>query len=169
MENIKTNRLILRKPRKSDSKALLTLLNNKDIQTYLPNWYCKDSNDINAFFSEIVEYTDYEEVFLFVIEDISTKYIVGIIDSTIFIDGSASICYAVKESARGRGIMPEALQAFITFLYNNATANVHSITFLIRKDNNSSLKVMKKLEIPYQCDFSMYHEFKLSLEEGLPF
>ena len=168
MENIKTNRLILRKPRKSDSKSLLTLLTDEDIRIYLPDWYCKDSNDIKAFFSEIVEYTDYEKVFLFVIEDISTKEIVGIIDSSIFSDGSCPICYAVKESARGRGIMPEALQAFITFLYNNTTADVHSVTFMIKKDNNSSLKVMEKLEIPYQCELGIYHEFELSFEEELP-
>ena len=165
MENIKTDRLILRKPQQSDASLLFPLLNDKLLEIYIPHLYSPNSNDIRDFLYYSCTLCDYQTDFCFIIEELKSKDIVGIIEAYILSNNTISISYAVKESARGKGYMPESLQALLQYFKDNT--NAYAAEFSIRYDNYSSINVMKKLGIPFNKDTETYIYFRLPLKEKL--
>ena len=167
MEIIKSDRLILRKPKTSDAVSLLSLLNDDKIAIYTPHLSFNSINEIKRFLHYYVRPCDYKHDFCFVIQDLITKDIVGIIDSYQFLASSLenhiAVSYAAKKSTRGRGIIPEALKLFLLHLHNNS--NVKFAEFSIREDNLASLRVMEKLNIiPYE-KIGNYIYYNISLQE----
>lgn len=165
MENIKTDRLILRNPISSDKTLLLKLLSDHQIREFVPHIYNNNLEDIEMFISSYYS-SDFEVDFCMIIEEQKSNDIVGILEGLVYSDGSTEISYAIKSSARGNGFMSEALKGFITYLYNET--NINSIDFLIRLDNNSSVRVMEKLNIPLDKKLLKYFNYKLSLEKEPP-
>ena len=165
MEIIKSDRLILRKPKKSDTANLLPLLNDKKIHEYVPNLFYTTTSEIRQFIKFYIKASDYKNDFCLLIQDIKTKEILGIIDAYIYCSNeyTIGISYALKESVRGRGIMIDALKAFLMYLHSNS--NAICAEFSIREDNISSLRVMEKLNIPSTGKSGNYIYFSLSLKQ----
>lgn len=152
MEIIKTDRLILRQPQSSDKQTLSIILDDNTVKKYFPK--------VSLF---LRFNCDYKNNFYFIIEEINSGKIIGLIYSNLFIDSSASTSYIIKAEERGKGYMPEALKAFIIYLYNNKVT--HSMRFAIMKSNRASKKVMNKLKIHSNYSTKYYKYYTLSLQE----
>lgn len=165
MEKIKTDRLILRKPKRSDAELLLPLLSDDKIEEYVPGLSHRTVAEIRNFIKFYVKESDYKNDFCLLIQDLKTKEILGIIDAYVYFnfEDTVAISYAIKESARGKGIIAEALKSFLIYLHNNCNAKYAE--FSIRDDNNSSLKVMEKLNISPHDKTGNYIYYSLSLKE----
>lgn len=165
MEKIKTDRLILRKPKRSDIELLLPLLSDDKIEEYVPGLSYKTIDKIKDFIKFYIKKTDYKNDFCLLIQDLKTKEILGIIDAYIYCSNkyTIGISYGLKESARGKSIILEALKSFLTYLHINSNAKYAE--FSIREDNTSSLRVMEKLNIPSTGKSGNYIYYRLSLKE----
>lgn len=161
MEIIKTNRIILRKSQNSDIAQILSILNNQDVKQYTPGLYLEKTEDIIVFLNNIKK--DSLNEFFFVIEDISSKKIVGIIHSYLSIEYDACTSYVTKAEERGKGYMTEAVKAFILYLYNKKISP--SAYFYINVENEASIRVMEKLKIPLVFASNGYIHYSLSLLE----
>ena len=164
METIKSDRLVLRRPKKSDALRLISVLNDELVAKYIPHWSCKTLEETKSLLNLSIELCDYENDFCFIIKE--HKNVIGIIEAYVQSDNIMSISYAIKESARGNGYMTEALKTFIQHLQR--TTNVNAIEFSIRNDNASSKQVMQKLGISVYNVVKTYTHFRISLKEALP-
>lgn len=163
METIKTDRLVLRQPKKSDKKLLFSLLNDNKIQEFLHHIYCENSSDIDEFIS-LSHLSDFQSDFCFILENKKSKEIVGLIEAYVTSDNILSVSYAIKESARGNGFISEALKAFIIYIFSKKL-NILYIEFSIRKDNNASINIMKKLNVPLYRSMLKYNSYRLTMQE----
>lgn len=166
MENIKTNRLILRKPQESDAGLLFPLLNDKLIGEYIPHLSSQSSSEIKDFLYYARTLCDYKTDFCVMIEESESKDIVGLMEAFVLSNNTISISYAIKKRARGNGYMPEALRAFIQYLKNDT--DIQAVEFSIRYNNSSSISIMEKLSIPFFKTAGTYIHYRLSLKEELP-
>lgn len=152
MEIIKTDRLILRQPQSSDRKELSLILNDDTVKKYFPK---------ADFFLKFN--TDYKNNFYFIIEELNSGKVIGLIHSKLLIDYTACTSYIIKAEERGKGFMPEAIKAFILYMYEKKVAP--SIKFAIMKDNKSSKRVMNKLKIQSNYSTGYYRYYALSLRK----
>lgn len=156
MELIRSKRLILRKARKNDECEILQLLRDTEVKKYLPGLSYYSTENMNSF----LELSNSKDVYMFIIEDISSKRIVGIIHAykTIF---PYLICsYLIGANYRGYGFMPEALDIFVKKIFEKNIAN--AITFQIKKNNLSSLRVMYKINANIVYDDNEFLHFRIS-------
>lgn len=161
METLKTERLILRRLQKdSDRQEILSILNDIKVGEYVPNLYFKTLDELNIYLEASF---DYKNEFFFIIEDIVSKKLVGIIESYLYIGYVAHTSYIIKSEYRGKGYMPEAVKAFAYYMYDNGIAS--SISFSIDKKNHSSKKVMKKLKIKVAVNTPKFYHYSLSLSK----
>lgn len=165
MEIIETDRLILRKPNLSDAKSLLPLLSDKDVKNFNRGLHRSTLQDIISYI-EIVNTYDYPMDICLVIELKKSKHIVGIIEGFV-LENIFPISSACMKSERGNGYIPEATKAFIRYLQSNY--HLDSVNFSIKKENESSKRVMEKLGITADLDEGDYISFSMSLKEELPF
>ena len=163
METIKTDRLVLRQPQKSDKELLFPLLNDNKVQEFLSHMHCKSTTDIDEFIT-LSHLSDFKSDFCFILETKETKEIVGVIEAYVTSDNILCVSYAIKESARGNGFICEALKEFIIYIFIK-NLNILYVEFSIRKDNNSSISIMKKLNIPLYRNMLKYNSYRLSMQE----
>ena len=69
MRAIKTNRLILRKPKKSDYKDLFAVLNDNILQTYIPTLYCGTIDEVKEWLFFNINYFVWPMNFTLVIQE----------------------------------------------------------------------------------------------------
>ena len=167
MRAIKTNRLILRKPKKSDYKDLFAVLNDNILQTYIPTLYCGTIDEVKEWLFFNINYFVWPMNFTLVIQESEFQEIVGLIYAYSFDSKELSLCYVIKNNKRHNGYIVEALKHFIKFVYKNST--LKEISFSIRNDNVSSISVMKKLCINQTAVNGNYLKYSLSLQDKLPF
>lgn len=163
---IETERLILRKPELSDANSLLPLLSDSKVQKFTPGLYCASINNVISYLQIVSKY-NYSKDLCFVIESKSSNEIVGIIEGYCTSDNIFPISYACIKSARGNEYIPEALKAFINYIY--FSCNFCSASFSIETVNLPSQRVMKKLGIKLVHKNKNYKEYFVSLQEGPPF
>lgn len=164
MENIKTDRLILREPKSSDKEELFYLLNDKDTKKYVALFDFEDIDDLDFLLSVPV---DYENDFFYIIQNNKKEEIIGMIYAYISIGYVANVIYATKSDQRKKGFMSEAIKAFINYLYNKKDINY--VCFTIHISNTASQKVMEKLNIESSLKIEDYIHYSLSLQEEPPF
>lgn len=166
METIKTDRLVLRQPQKSDKDLLFSLLNDTKVQEFLTHIYCENTSDIDEFIY-LSHLSDFKNDYTFILESIDSKEIIGLIEAYVTSDKILSVSYAIKESARGNGFICEALKAFIIYIFLR-NLNILCIEFSIRNDNIASKSIMKKLNIPLYQIMRKYNSYRLSMQEKPP-
>lgn len=160
MELLKSERLILRKPKKNDECEILKLLRDPKVKKYLPGMFYYSMTDIDSF----IELSSSNDVYMFVIEDVSSKHIIGIINAYKAICPYLICSYLIGADYRGYGFMPEALDIFIKNIFEKNIAN--AITFQIEKNNLSSLQVMKKINSDIVYDDENFLHFRISQKES---
>lgn len=158
LEDLRTDSFVLRKLKDSDKKDLLEVLNDSSVQHYIPGLFSSTLEDLH----HIYILSNLNNTLLLVIEDISSKKVIGVILAHIDSDLLGYVSYVVHKDFRGKGVMSEALKIFIRYVYINKLARC--IQFSVNFNNKSSLQVMNKLHIPFY-----YRFFHLSLTEELPF
>lgn len=163
METINTNRLILRQIQESDKELLFPLLTDNLVQEFIPYIYCENTSDIDEFIF-LEQPSDFENDFCFILESKETKEIIGLIKAYVTLDKILCVSYAIKESARGNGFICEALKAFIMYIFLKEL-NILYVEFSIRKDNQPSVTIMKKLNVPLYLKKANYNNYRLSMQE----
>ena len=163
MEIIITDRLVLRQPQKSDKDSLFSLLNDYKVQEFLTHIFCESISDINEFLF-LSELSDFETDFCFILESKENKEIIGLIEAYVTSDNILCISYAIKESYRGKGFICEALKEFIIYVFQK-NLNILFVEFSIRNDNNSSIHIMRKLNIPLYRKMMKYSSYRLTMQE----
>ena len=163
METIKTDRLVLRQPQESDKDLLFSLLNDPKVQEFLTHIYCENASDIDEFIT-LSHLSDFESDFCFILENKESKEIIGLIEAYVTSDKILCISYVIKESARGNGFICEALKEFIIYIFLKKL-NILFVEFSIRNDNNSSMNIMRKLNIPLYRQMLKYNSYRLSMQE----
>lgn len=167
MKAIETNRLILRKPKRSDSKDLFSVFNDDKLQIYIPTLYCNTINDVKRWIDLTTHFFNMKMDFALVIQEINSKEIIGVIHAYSLEQTKLSISYVIKADKRGHGYMVEAIKYLIKYLYHQAFFT--EILFDIRYDNVASIAIMRKLKIPKISIKENYFKYSLSLKNKLPF
>lgn len=159
---LRTDTFVLRELKNNDEEDLSVILNDSEIKRYIPGLALA----YKGGFEQLIILSNFNQSLLLVIEDITSKKVIGII--YIYIDNlSSSVHYALASEYRGKGIMPKALKLLVGYLYEQQLVN--NITFHISIYNKSSLTIMKKLYIPIFKEYDEEYVFRLQLTEELPF
>lgn len=156
---LKTDTFILRELKDSDEKDLYKICNQIHIQKYIPGFYMKTLRDVNHIFI----LANSNKNILFLIQDYDEK-VIGLIFAYINLNSDfANISYLIDENERGKGIIPEAIKVFIEYLYSYKL--VFNINFYININNHASIRVMRKLNIPFILNEEECLNFYLSLSK----
>lgn len=135
-----TERLILRKARKTDVTDLLTLVNSNYVQKY--NVMLPYTRDI--FIEELDRFSITQG---FCIVEKASRKAIGVIhidpDRIRYGVNSALISYWLGEKYAGKGYMSEALHAALTHCFNFYHYDI--ITARVFAENEKSHKLIKKL------------------------
>lgn len=160
---------MLRKANEEDiySESLFNLLNDDLIEEYIKPLYCKDFSELKRIVHHSRDLCDFQKDFCYFLEELSSGELIGIIDAYVESD---TICLsaAILADYRGNGFMPEATIGFLLYLKENHSEILYA-EFLIKEDNESSLRIMDKLNIPLSREMVNYFYYRLPLYEELPF
>lgn len=163
METINTNRLVLRQPQKSDKDLLFALLNDTKINEFISHIYCETLSDVDEFIF-LSHLSDFKSDFCFILESKETKEIVGLIEAYVTSNNILCVSYATKKNSRGKGFICEALKAFLFYIFIK-NLNILFVEFSIREDNQPSVSIMRKLNIPLYRQKANYNDYRLSMKE----
>lgn len=143
-----------------DKEKLFLTLNDEEVKKHIPVLYAKKIENIDT----IIDIANSNDVIFFVIEDKQTNELLGIILAYKHFVNTAICTYLIRKEYRGNGIIYYALKMFIKYLYSIKFSK--AITFQISADNSSSLRIMEKLNIPfnYFAGINMYYELSLEKE-----
>lgn len=176
---IETGRLILRRFRKEDAEPMFRNWASDSEVTRFLTWPPHESSDITARVMEswIAGYEDPKN-YQWAIEWKEISEPIGSI-SAVKIDSetvSVTIGYCIGRTFWGKGIMPEALKAVITYFFEEV--GVNSVNACHDPRNPNSGKVMRKCGMTYEgtwreggvnnqgiCDESWYSILKNEYEE----
>ena len=138
MENITTERLILRRFRQTDKKQYTKILTNPAVYKYLG-----DGLGCTSEFAEkiLTNYTFSRGIFA-VIERDSNK-VIGHCGIRPIPDGRIELLYAYEPSAWGKGYGTEAGRAVLE--YGKAHFEIDEIIAMAYLENPGSIAIMKKL------------------------
>lgn len=146
---IKTERLILRKFTKDDTTALFEILNDPEVNTFLPWFTIKNHYEANIFLQErFLTHYDKHSAYLYAIclqEDNKPIGYVSLSDNM-----SHDFGYALKKEFWHKGIVSEASRAVVERIKN---AGYLYITATHDKNNPYSGEIMKKLNMSYKYSY----------------
>jgi [ribosomal protein S5]-alanine N-acetyltransferase len=146
---IKTERLILRKFIKTDADALLEILNDEEVNTFLPWFPLKNLDEAKAFLQErFLSYYDMPSIYRYVVclkEDNKPIGYVWLANNE-----SRDFGYGLKKEFWHKGIITEASKAIVERVKN---AGYPYITATHDVNNHRSGEVMKKLGMIYKYSF----------------
>jgi len=140
-----TERLTLRKLSKSDSKEILQLRSNPEINKFLDREPGKTINDASNFIKNIIE-SQNDELFYWAITKTGKEKLIGTICLFEF-SGDPKKCeigYELLTEYQGQGIMIEAARKIIEFA--GKTLGLNMIDAITHKDNQSSTELLLKLD-----------------------
>ncbi|TPG42066.1 GNAT family N-acetyltransferase [Flavobacterium pectinovorum] len=139
-----SERLTLRKLSKSDSEEILQLRSDIEINKFLDRKPCKTVEDALNFINSIIE-NESEELFYWAITKTGEDKLIGTICLFEFLDNlkKCEIGYELLTEYQGKGIMIEAVEKVIEYAIK--TLEINTIDALVHKDNQSSTKLLQKL------------------------
>lgn len=139
-----TERLTLRKLSKNDSKEILQLRSDTEINKFLDRRTCKTIEDALKFINSIIE-NGSDELFYWAITKTGEDKLIGTICLFDFLQDlkKCEIGYELLTKYHGRGIMIEAANKIIEYAIK--TRGLKTIDALTHKDNHSSTKLLQKL------------------------
>lgn len=158
-DNISLNELL-----EIDSESYYNLVTNENLNKY---WGYDYKSDLNgevanaAYFYKVVK-NDFEkkESLSFIVK-VNNKLAGEIVLFNLDNENSATIGYRLLEEYQHQGIMSSSVEALIKFLKD--TLKMHSLKTYIMKNNESSLKIMEKLNFNYINEDEKYKYFELVL------
>ncbi|MCM1261032.1 MAG: GNAT family N-acetyltransferase [Prevotella sp.] len=146
---LETKRLILRKFTQDDLQSLFSLLNDEEVNTYLPWFVFKNLEETEIFYNESIrnEYKKKKAYFYAIClkeDNIPIGYI------KVSMDDSYDFGYALRKEFWNKGFTTEAGQAVIEQLKKD---NIPYITATHDIENPKSGCVMKKLGMQYKYSY----------------
>ena len=149
-ERIETDRLILRKLKKSDAESMFKNWDNDPEVAKYTLWVAhKSVEETKKLVDTWLEEEKDGKTIRFVITEKGSDEPIGAIDTVKFIGNIPEIGYALARKHWNKGYMSEACRAFVNYLFELGYMKV-----FIRADNRNigSLKVIEK------CGFKFTHE-----------
>ena len=142
---LNTQRLLLRQITQEDDKSLFEVLSDEDTCKYLTLNAVNDMENIKRMIAGMQRFFDEKQRIRWGIAQKTDNALIGHcgffdIDR---INCCAEISYCIKRELWGQGIMTEALDAMLSFGFEDYGLN--RITANVIKDNAASIKVLQKL------------------------
>lgn len=139
-----SERLTLRKLSQNDSEEILRLRSDIEINKFLDRKPNKTVEDALSFIKNIIE-NESEELFYWAITKTGEDKLMGTICLFEFLGNlkKCEIGYELLTEYQGHGIMIEAVEKVIE--YATKTLEIKTIDALTHKDNQSSTKLLQKL------------------------
>jgi [ribosomal protein S5]-alanine N-acetyltransferase len=140
-----TKRLTLRQPANSDEQEIFTLRSDSEINKYLDRPKSTTINDARNFIEKVNENTGKGNSLYWAITLSGKDILVGTVCLFSFSDENekCEIGYELMTGYQGQGIMKEAVEKVIEYAFN--TIKVKKIEAVFHRDNQGSLKLLKKL------------------------
>lgn len=142
---IETNRLILRLVEKGDLPALFAVNGDKKVFRYSPRENWKSPADGRKWFSRIMAHRKNGATMQFVIVLRDGGHPIGTLAAFHFEDsvGSAEVGYVLGRKHWGKGIMKEALAAFVAFAFDRL--KLKRLEAELDPRNAASAKVLERV------------------------
>lgn len=150
LPEIQTNRLILRKMRPTDAEAIFSYASDSEVSRYVIWEAHRSIQDSRAFLDLVLAgYESGGEPNWGIVYKGDNKFI----GTCGFVNHSpeharAELGYALSTEYRGRGLMPEAVQAMIRFGFQRMGLN--RIEARCIAENTASARVMEKAGMTYE-------------------
>ena len=139
-----TERLTLRQLVIADEQEIFTLRSDGEINKYLDRQVSNTIDDARNFINKVNENINKSDSLYWAITLSDKNILVGTICLFGFSDENdkCEIGYELLTNFQGQGIMKEAVEKVIDYAFN--TIKVHKIEAVFHKDNQSSIKLLKK-------------------------
>lgn len=138
---IVTNRLILRKPKISDSREIFSrYAQDEDVTKYLVWKPHKNISETKEYLRFCIEKWK-EGEFCFTITKKTSKEVIGMIRAA-FKDSESRIGYVIAQDEWNKGYMTEALNAIIDFSFSHP--KIQKVYAVCDLENKASARVMEK-------------------------
>jgi [ribosomal protein S5]-alanine N-acetyltransferase len=139
-----TQRLVLRRPQLSDDQETFLIRSDKHQNRYLGRPLAESINDARLFLQKLNEGIDKNEAIAWVITQKNDDRLMGSVCIwNINKDkGTAEIGFELASAHQGQGIMQEAIKPAIHYAFD--TMNLNAIEGWVHKDNERSIKLMRK-------------------------
>ena len=152
LENITTQRLIIRKMKLTDSQDYFEWRSNPEYHKFLPS----NAKDSLEYYQDIVKdcvesYSSDNPSFFYVIELANEKKVIGCVSIENVSEKykNISIGWGLNLNYQGKGYAFEAVSAFIDYIFNNY--DIHRIQISIWEGNEKSKKLAEKLGESKSC------------------
>jgi len=144
-----TERLTLRQLVIADEQAIFTLRSDREINKYLDRQVCNTIDDARNFINKVNENINKNDSLYWAITVRDKNILVGTICLFGFSEENKTceIGYELLTTHRGQGIMKEAAQKVIDYAFN--TIQIQKIEAFIHRDNQHSIKLLKKLSFTH--------------------
>ncbi len=148
---LKTKRLILRLPEKSDVTSILNYFKENETRFAStdppkPEGFHTESYWLDRIQSAHIEFEGEQTLRLFLFDSLTNSSVVGTITFTQMFRGPFHACnlgYAIDGKNEGKGLMTEALQVAIEYVFE--TLNFHRIMANHLLENERSARLLKRL------------------------
>ena len=157
-----TERLTLRQLIIDDEQEIFTLRSDREINKYLDRQIANTIDDARNFINKVNENINKNDSLYWAITFKDKNILVGTICLFSFSDENdkCEIGYELLTNFQGQGIMKEAVEKVIDYAFN--TIRVQEIEAFFHRDNQSSIKLLKKfsfrnLNKPDETDPNLIH------------
>lgn len=148
-----TERLILRQLVISDEQEIFILRSDSELNRYLDRQISKTIDDARNFITKVNENNSKNTSLYWAITLSDKDMLVGTICLFGFSDKNykCEIGYELLTGFQGKGIMKEAVEKVIDYAFN--TIKVKKIEALVHRDNQNSIKLLKKFLFRNSLEF----------------
>lgn len=141
MQEIKTERLLLRPLTESDVDDVVAYANDEEMGAYIPNFpHPYDHDHAREFVEKSQKDRENRERYEWAI--VYESRVVGAIGLSFKPHGTGEIGYAIGKPQWGKGIASEALQAVVNYAFE--TEDLHRLQARTFPENAGSQKVLQK-------------------------
>jgi [ribosomal protein S5]-alanine N-acetyltransferase len=139
-----TERLILRQLVINDEREIFTLRSDREINKYLNRQLSNTIDDVRNFINKVTENSNKNNSLYWAITLKPKNVLIGTVCLFSFSDENASceIGYELLTNFQKKGIMKETVEKVIDYAFN--TIKVKKIEAYLHRDNQSSIKLLKK-------------------------
>ena len=152
---INTNRLILRPFKVEDATSFFEITQDEAIKKFVPYASPKSISEAKQDIITYYSNGDFIHDFYLIIELKSNKEIIGSLIVTQNLEKEFDMSLVISKKHRCNGYMAETIQAFIKSMPSNS-----HLIFLVNENNQASLNLMKRLQIPEtDCNYPGNRKF----------
>ena len=141
---LKTQRLLFRKPRHDDAPVIFFLRTDEAVNEYIKRSQPSSLADAEKFIEDVVQKIDRDESIVWCICLLETEEMIGTICLWHFSEdaSTAEVGYDLHPDHHGRGIMTEALRAVLGFGFG--TLKLSMIEAFTHKKNGPSTRLLER-------------------------